>query len=472
MQRRRDGFDAPPLDRTRWNEIVREDEENYVVESGGLTVTTVGGDIYQGRNRPGPATLLQSADHAGADYVLDTKLSGTIDGGYAQGGFLVYTDDGQYVSSTPSPTRATRASTASVRSQVATWCRSRSRRPKCLSARRHLAAPDEDGRDRTAASTPSTAPLGRRSRQPVTNPQASPRFGLFTLGVNKPGGTITFDYLKVDGQLGCEEPPPTNTPPVIASASASPTSGFGPLQVDFDVEATDADGDTLTYSWDFDGDGTGDSTAEDPSHTYTEAGVYEAEVTVSDGEAERSQTVTVTVLAGDDPNARFRVLVFSKTTGFRHDSIDEGIAAIGRWAARTSSRWTRPRTPVCSATGARALRHGRLPVDGRRSAQRQPAGRLRALHPRRRRLHRCPRCRRYGVRVELVRQPRRRLLPQPPARAPTATVDVEDPTNRSTAHLPARWERVDEWYNYRSPDFADPNVPDGDYSPREGAYTF
>ena len=38
----------------------------------------------------------------------------------------------------------------------------------------------------------------------------------------------------------------------------------------------------------------------------------------------------------------------------------------------------------------------------------------------------------------------------------------------STAHLPARWERTDEWYNYRSPDFADPDVPDGDYSPREG----
>ena len=51
-------------------------------------------------------------------------------------------------------------------------------------------------------------------------------------------------------------------------------------------------------------------------------------MTVSDGEDERSKTVTVQVLPADDPAAEFRVLVFSKTAGFRHDSIDEGIAAI------------------------------------------------------------------------------------------------------------------------------------------------
>ena len=49
---------------------------------------------------------------------------------------------------------------------------------------------------------------------------------------------------------------------------------------------------------------------------------------MSDGEDERTRTVTVTVFGADDPEARFRVLVFSKTTGFRHDSIAEGIAAI------------------------------------------------------------------------------------------------------------------------------------------------
>ena len=54
---------------------------------------------------------------------------------------------------------------------------------------------------------------------------------------------------------------------------------------------------------------------------------------MSDGEAERSRTITVTVLGPDDPEARFRVLVFSKTAGFRHDSIDEGHAAIEQLGA-------------------------------------------------------------------------------------------------------------------------------------------
>ena len=69
-----------------------------MIEDGGLTVTTVGGDIYEGSDPSATRNFfLQSADHAGADYVLETKLSGTIDGGYAQGGILVYTDDGDYV---------------------------------------------------------------------------------------------------------------------------------------------------------------------------------------------------------------------------------------------------------------------------------------------------------------------------------------------------------------------------------------
>ena len=64
-----------------------------------------------------------------------------------------------------------------------------------------------------------------------------------------------------------------------------------------------------------------------------------------------SKTVTVSVLPAADPDARFRVLVFSKTTGFRHDSIDEGIAAIRQLGATTTSRSTPPRTRRRSAPG-------------------------------------------------------------------------------------------------------------------------
>jgi PKD repeat protein len=59
------------------------------------------------------------------------------------------------------------------------------------------------------------------------------------------------------------------------------------------------------------------------------------------------------------------------------------------------------------------------------------------------------------------------FLSHPPG-TPDATVHVEDGEHHSTEGLPTPWPRTDEWYNYRSPDYQDPDVPDGDYSPREG----
>ncbi len=37
-----------------------------------------------------------------------------------------------------------------------------------------------------------------------------------------------------------------------------------------------------------------------------------------------------------------------------------------------------------------------------------------------------------------------------PAGTPTATVKVEDPAHASTAGIDRRWERTDEWYNFRT----------------------
>jgi len=80
---------------------------------------------------------------------------------------------------------------------------------------------------------------------------------------------------------------------LIATASASPTSGLAPLAVNFGGSAT---GGTppYTYSWDF-GDGSSSAT-QNPSHTYSAIGNYTATLTVTDsGSANANATVSITV---------------------------------------------------------------------------------------------------------------------------------------------------------------------------------
>ena len=130
--------------------------------------------------------------------------------------------------------------------------------------------------------------MDARSPAPVTNAMAAPRFGLYTQGVLQSGDTVTFEYFSVNGDsTGCPPTEPENNAPDDRSATATPTSGFAPLPVQFDVTATDEDDDALTYAGTSTATATTDSTAEDPSHTYTTAGTYDAKVTVSDGEDER-----------------------------------------------------------------------------------------------------------------------------------------------------------------------------------------
>ena len=304
---------------------------------------------------------------------------------------------------------------------------------------------------------------------PVTNPMVDPAFGIFTLGVNSGGGTARFEYFSLDGNQGeCEEPEPENAPPVITEVTADPATGFAPHEVEFDVTATDADaGDTLSYSWDFDGNGTVDSTQEDPTHTYTAAGEYEAEVTVSDGTVERTRTVNVSVLEADDASARFRVLVFSKTAGFRHDSIDEGHAAIEQLGEENDFQVDH--TEDAGAFRADVLEHYDSVIwlsttgDVLNATQQaafedyiQAGGGYTGIHSAADTEYTWPW---YGDLVGAYFQS------HPPG-TPAASVDVEDLDHPSTTGLPARWDRVDEWYNYQSPD--NPSVGGGgtDYSPR------
>lgn len=85
-----------------------------------------------------------------------------------------------------------------------------------------------------------------------------------------------------------------NTPP-IARCTATPTSGFAPLTVNFNASAsTDANGNPLSYAWSFGDNGT--STGSTVAHVYNNAGTYSAVVTVTDsgGKTDR-ESVVITV---------------------------------------------------------------------------------------------------------------------------------------------------------------------------------
>src|SRR3954470_8396660 len=116
-----DDFNGTSLNKTVWNSIVREDATKYAVNNGALTITTVGGDIYTNSDPSGTRNfILQSADHTGNDYVLETKLSGTLSGGYAQGGIMVYGDDDNFVKlDAISDTNQTVINRIELRSEVA-----------------------------------------------------------------------------------------------------------------------------------------------------------------------------------------------------------------------------------------------------------------------------------------------------------------------------------------------------------------
>lgn len=84
-----------------------------------------------------------------------------------------------------------------------------------------------------------------------------------------------------------------NRPP-IATATASPTSGFAPLEVTFTGNGYDPDGRIIRYSWTF-GDGS-TSSEQNPVHTYTQSGTYSVELTVTDNNyTTASDTLTITV---------------------------------------------------------------------------------------------------------------------------------------------------------------------------------
>ena len=284
-----------------------------------------------------------------------------------------------------------------------------------------------------------------------------------TVSDGKEGGTVTSAPLSLNVF--------SNRGPSASGLTPSPQAGTAPLTVTFTGVATDPDHPShiVSYSWDLDGDGTEDTTEQNPSVTFDAPGTYNPTVRLSDQfGGVTNRTFAINVISEErDPNARFRILVFSKTTGFRHSSIDEGIAALKLLgsqqgiqvdAIEESSLFTdevlaRYEAVVWLSTTSDVLNDEQQAAFERYI---QGGGGYVGIHSAADTEYLWPW---YGQLVGGY------FRNHPPG-TPTATVVTEDGSHHSTRHLPARWTRVDEWYNYQSP--VNPSVNGGgtDYSTR------
>lgn len=84
-----------------------------------------------------------------------------------------------------------------------------------------------------------------------------------------------------------------NNPPTL-TVIANPTSGYQPLNVNFQITANDSDGSIQSYYIDY-GDGT-DSNETNITHTYQKVGVYTCRIMVTDDESSTTnKSITITV---------------------------------------------------------------------------------------------------------------------------------------------------------------------------------
>jgi type 1 glutamine amidotransferase len=158
----------------------------------------------------------------------------------------------------------------------------------------------------------------------------------------------------------------------------------------------------------------------------------------------------VATLAAAEPTApRFRVLVFSKTAGYRHGSIPDGIAAVRALGAAhgfaVDATEDAARFDDASLRAYAAVVFLSTTGDVLDDAQQgaferfiRAGGGYVGIHAASDTEYDWPW---YG---RLVGAYFKRHPPVQPA-----AVRVTDRDHPSTRHLPARWERRDEWYDYR-----------------------
>jgi PKD repeat protein/glucose/arabinose dehydrogenase len=135
-------------------------------------------------------------------------------------------------------------------------------------------------------------------RVPLENAGGSDELFFVFRGAEGSHDLLNLNWIDFEGRGASDNSAPRLT------ASAEPTEGLAPLEVDFTASATDPEGDAITYRWDFGVPGAPPADTPEASYTYTEPGDYTATVTVTDARgATRSQSFQIEV-SGDcaDPN--------------------------------------------------------------------------------------------------------------------------------------------------------------------------
>jgi type 1 glutamine amidotransferase len=146
---------------------------------------------------------------------------------------------------------------------------------------------------------------------------------------------------------------------------------------------------------------------------------------------------------------RFNVLVFSRTAGFRHDSIPDGIEAVRRLgrehgfevdATEDSAHFTDERLAGYGAVIFLNTTGTVLDPEQKEAFQRyiQAGGGFVGVHAAADTEYDWPW---YGRLVGAYFKSHPRIQ--------RATINVEDREHLSTRHLPQRWTRTDEWYTFR-----------------------
>ena len=260
-----------------------------------------------------------------------------------------------------------------------------------------------------------------------------------------------------------------NRNPTISVATATPAAGLVPFTAQLAATATDPDGHAVTYAWDLDGDGTFETSERNPSVNYTTAGDKTPTLRVTDAfGGSTTRVVPVSALAATpDPSKKYHVLVFSRTAAFRHGSIGPGITAIKQLGAQnnfgvdaiedaslfTDAFLARYDAVIWLSTTGDVLNDTQQAAFERYI---QGGGGYVGIHAASDTEYTWPW---YGQLVGAY-------FRNHPNGTPTATVVREDHDHVSTAHLPERWTRVDEWYNFQG--ITNPMVGGGgtDVSPR------